>query len=191
MPRGAVLYARTADDRHRAGLRPHHQRHRRGDDRLVRHRDALLRHAEGASRACRTRRTSRTASSPTRSPRMRPISPRAIRARSCATTRLSKARFEFRWEDQFNLGLDPDTAKDFHDETLPQGRDEVRALLLDVRTALLLHEDHAGRARLRGQAGRQRRAGAVQRACRKRRWSSCRRAARSTARPRRRSPSSQ
>jgi len=33
---------------------------------------------------------------------------------------LSKARFEFRWADQFNLGLDPDTAKDFHDETLPQ-----------------------------------------------------------------------
>jgi phosphomethylpyrimidine synthase len=33
---------------------------------------------------------------------------------------LSKARFEFRWEDQFNLGLDPDTAKEFHDETLPQ-----------------------------------------------------------------------
>jgi len=33
---------------------------------------------------------------------------------------LSKARFEFRWEDQFNLGLDPDTAKEFHDETLPK-----------------------------------------------------------------------
>ena len=33
---------------------------------------------------------------------------------------LSKARFEFRWEDQFNLGLDPVTARDFHDETLPQ-----------------------------------------------------------------------
>jgi len=33
---------------------------------------------------------------------------------------LSKARFEFRWQDQFNLGLDPDTAKEFHDETLPQ-----------------------------------------------------------------------
>jgi phosphomethylpyrimidine synthase len=32
---------------------------------------------------------------------------------------LSKARFEFRWEDQFNLALDPDTAKEFHDETLP------------------------------------------------------------------------
>jgi len=33
---------------------------------------------------------------------------------------LSKARFEFRWEDQFNLGLDPEKAKQFHDETLPQ-----------------------------------------------------------------------
>ena len=33
---------------------------------------------------------------------------------------LSKARFEFRWEDQFNLGLDPITAREFHDETLPQ-----------------------------------------------------------------------
>src|SRR5438874_5581821 len=32
---------------------------------------------------------------------------------------LSKARFEFRWEDQFNLALDPETARDFHDETLP------------------------------------------------------------------------
>ena len=32
---------------------------------------------------------------------------------------MSKARFEFRWEDQFNLSLDPDTAKEFHDETLP------------------------------------------------------------------------
>ncbi|MFI0347918.1 MAG: phosphomethylpyrimidine synthase ThiC [Chthoniobacterales bacterium] len=33
---------------------------------------------------------------------------------------ISKARFEFRWEDQFNLGLDPITAREFHDETLPQ-----------------------------------------------------------------------
>ncbi|WP_318496285.1 phosphomethylpyrimidine synthase ThiC [Photobacterium leiognathi] len=33
---------------------------------------------------------------------------------------LSKARFEFRWEDQFNLGLDPETARAYHDETLPQ-----------------------------------------------------------------------
>ncbi len=33
---------------------------------------------------------------------------------------LSKARFEFRWEDQFNLSLDPDTAREYHDETLPK-----------------------------------------------------------------------
>lgn len=33
---------------------------------------------------------------------------------------LSKARFEFRWQDQFNLGLDPDTARAYHDETLPK-----------------------------------------------------------------------
>ena len=33
---------------------------------------------------------------------------------------LSKARFEFRWEDQFNLGLDPERAREFHDQTLPQ-----------------------------------------------------------------------
>ena len=33
---------------------------------------------------------------------------------------LSKARFEFRWEDQFNLALDPDTAREYHDETLPK-----------------------------------------------------------------------
>jgi phosphomethylpyrimidine synthase len=38
---------------------------------------------------------------------------------------LSKARFEFRWEDQFNLSLDPETAKDFHDETLPQNAAKV------------------------------------------------------------------
>ena len=68
---------------------------------------------------------------------------------------VSKARFEFRWDDQFNLGLDPDTAKDFHDETLPKDSHEGGALLLDVRPALLLDEDHAGRARLRreGHAG--------------------------------------
>ncbi|OLO03133.1 phosphomethylpyrimidine synthase ThiC [Salinicola socius] len=38
---------------------------------------------------------------------------------------LSKARFEFRWEDQFNLGLDPDTARAYHDETLPKDAAKV------------------------------------------------------------------
>ena len=62
---------------------------------------------------------------------------------------LSKARFEFRWEDQFNLALDPETAREFHDETLPADGAQSRALLLDVRPAFLLDEDHAGRARVR------------------------------------------
>jgi phosphomethylpyrimidine synthase len=38
---------------------------------------------------------------------------------------LSRARFEFRWQDQFNLGLDPDTARSFHDETLPKDAHKV------------------------------------------------------------------
>ncbi len=38
---------------------------------------------------------------------------------------LSQARFEFRWTDQFNLGLDPETARDFHDETLPKDAAKV------------------------------------------------------------------
>ncbi len=38
---------------------------------------------------------------------------------------ISKARFEFRWEDQFNIGFDPDTARAFHDETLPQPKAKV------------------------------------------------------------------
>ena len=38
---------------------------------------------------------------------------------------LSRARFEFRWEDQFNLSLDPDTARDFHDQTLPKDAHKV------------------------------------------------------------------
>ena len=38
---------------------------------------------------------------------------------------LSKARFEFRWEDQFNLGLDPERAREFHDETMPKQAHKV------------------------------------------------------------------
>src|SRR5205085_11937262 len=38
---------------------------------------------------------------------------------------LSRARFDFRWMDQFNLGLDPDTAKLYHDETLPKEAHKV------------------------------------------------------------------
>ena len=38
---------------------------------------------------------------------------------------VSRARFDFRWQDQFNLSLDPDTARDFHDETLPKDAHKV------------------------------------------------------------------
>jgi phosphomethylpyrimidine synthase len=38
---------------------------------------------------------------------------------------MSKARFEFRWEDQFNLAIDPDTARAYHDETLPKDSAKV------------------------------------------------------------------
>jgi phosphomethylpyrimidine synthase len=38
---------------------------------------------------------------------------------------LSRARFEFRWQDQFNLGLDPETAQAYHDETLPKEAHKV------------------------------------------------------------------
>jgi phosphomethylpyrimidine synthase len=72
---------------------------------------------------------------------------------------LSKARFEFRWEDQFNLSLDPDTAREFHDETLPQDGAKVAhfcsmcgphfcsmKITQDVRdyaASLGVNEDHA------------------------------------------------
>ena len=71
---------------------------------------------------------------------------------------LSRARFDFRWEDQFNLSLDPETARSFHDETLPAAGRQGRALLLDVRPALLLDEDHPGRAAVcpRARGGRRR-----------------------------------
>jgi len=38
---------------------------------------------------------------------------------------MSKARFEFRWEDQFNLGLDPERAREYHDETMPKQAHKV------------------------------------------------------------------
>ena len=68
---------------------------------------------------------------------------------------LSRARFDFRWEDQFNLSLDPDTAREYHDETLPEGGAQGRAFLLDVRPEVLLDEDHAVGFHLRTAQGRE------------------------------------
>ena len=74
---------------------------------------------------------------------------------------LSKARFEFRWEDQFNLGLDPGQGARIPRRDAAAAWRQARALLLDVRPALLLDEDHAGRARLCGEAGLRARADAL------------------------------
>ena len=67
---------------------------------------------------------------------------------------ISRARFEFRWVDQFNLGLDPDTRARLPRRDAAQGSPQGGALLLHVRPEILLDEDHAGRARLCGDAER-------------------------------------
>ena len=54
---------------------------------------------------------------------------------------LSKARFEFRWEDQFNLSLDPPKAREFHDQTLPNDNAKTAHFLLDVRSPFLFNEN--------------------------------------------------
>ena len=116
---GALLHARAADHRHRAGLRPHHLRNRSRHDRLVRLRHALLRHAQGTPRPAESDDvregviTYKIAAHAADLAKGHP----AAQERDNA---ISKARFEFRWEDQFNLGLDPDKAREYHDETLPQ-----------------------------------------------------------------------
>ncbi len=65
---------------------------------------------------------------------------------------ISKARFEFRWEDQFNLSLDPETAREFHDETLPQEGAKA-AHFCSMCGHILFDEDHAGCTRLRRAEG--------------------------------------
>ena len=52
--------------------------------------------------------------------RTRPTWPRVTRRREARDDAVSRARFDFRWADQFNLSLDPDTARSFHDETMPK-----------------------------------------------------------------------
>ena len=98
LPRGAVLHAGAAHHRRRARLRPHHHRHRRGDDRLVRHRHALLRDAQGAPRPARPR--GRQAGGdrlqdrrPRRRPRQGPsVGPRSGTTRSAAPASSSAGR---------------------------------------------------------------------------------------------------
>jgi len=101
------------------GYGPHHQRHWRGDDWLVWLRDALLRHAQGTPRLP----DKKDVKDGVIAYKIAPTPPNLAKGHPGAQYRdnaLSKARFEFRWEDQFNLSLDPVTAREFHDETLPQ-----------------------------------------------------------------------
>ena len=65
---------------------------------------------------------------------------------------ISKARFEFRWEDQFNLVARSRNRARVPRRNASAGRREDRALLFHVRPALLLHEDHGGRAQVRRRA---------------------------------------
>ena len=113
-----------ADHRHRAGLRPHHLRHRRRHDRLVRLRHALLRDAEGASRPAQPqRRQGRRHHLQDRGARLR--SRQGPPGRATARRRALPRAVRLPLEDQFNLGLDPETAKSFHDETLPKEAHKV------------------------------------------------------------------
>ena len=61
---------------------------------------------------------------------------------------LSKARFEFRWEDQFNLSLDPDTAKLFHDETLPAAGAKLAHFCSMCGPPFLFHGDYPTTSRV-------------------------------------------
>ena len=72
---------------------------------------------------------------------------------------LSKARFEFRWEDQFNLSLDPEKARSLPRRHAAAGIGQERAFLLDVRPAFLQHEDHGRRAQIRRRTRPRRRRG--------------------------------
>ena len=151
--RGAVLYFRPARHRHRAGLRPHHVGHRRGDDRLVRHGHALLRHAEGASRAAQPRRRQGGRDRlQNRRARRRPRqgSPGRAGARRRAVARALR----------FPLGgpVQP-LARSRHRALIPrrdaaEGSAQARAFLLDVRAEILLDGDHPAGARPRGRAWR-------------------------------------
>ena len=151
--RGAVLHAGAAHHRHRAGLRPHHLRHRRRHDRLVRHRHALLRHAQGAPGPAQPRRRQGGRHHlPHRRPRGRP--------RQGPPGGAAARRRDLPGALRLPLGgpVQP-LARPRHGAQLPrrdaaQGGPQGRPLLLHVRPQVLLHEDHPGRARLRGQAER-------------------------------------
>ena len=119
LPRSAVLRSRPARHRHRARLRPHHQFHRRGFGRSSGRGDACATSRPKSISVCPTKTMCVRASSPIKSPRTPPILRVVAPARATATMRFRAARFNFEWEKQFALSLDPETARSMHDEELP------------------------------------------------------------------------
>ncbi|EWS55958.1 hypothetical protein X551_01196 [Methylibium sp. T29] len=162
LPRGAVLHAGAADDRHRARLRPHRQRHRRGHDRLVRHRDAVLRDAQGTPGSARPRGREaghRRLQDRRARGRRRQGSPR----RPCPRRRAVQGALRVPLDGPVQPFAGPRHRTRLPRRDPAQGRQQGGALLLDVRAEVLLDEDHPGGARLRRAARRQRGAGAGRR----------------------------
>jgi hypothetical protein len=93
---------------------------------------------------CPTARTSRTASSPTRSRRTPRTWPRGTRARPRATMRFRGRALPSAGRISSTCRSIPDTARQFHDETLPAASGQRRPFLLHVRPAVLFHAHHPG-----------------------------------------------
>ncbi|MNM95420.1 hypothetical protein D3C81_1078630 [compost metagenome] len=143
--RGAVLHPRPTDHRHRAGLRPHHLGHWCGDDRLVRLRHALLRHAEGApGPAEQGRRQDRHHHLQDRRACRRPCQgpPGRANSRQCVVQGALRVPLGRPVQPGPGPGHCPCLPRRDPAEGIGQGR----ALLLDVRAEVLLDEDHPGSA---------------------------------------------
>ena len=148
MRRGAVLHARAADDRYRAGLRPHHVRHRRGDDRLVRHARCFATSRRRSISACPNRDDVKTGVITYQiAAHAADLAKGHPGARSCATTRCRARGSISAGRISSISSLDPDTARALPRRDPAEGRAQGRAFLLDVRAEILLDEDHAGFAR--------------------------------------------
>jgi phosphomethylpyrimidine synthase len=132
VPRGAVLQRGAAGDRRGAGLRPHHVGDRRGHDRLVRNRDVVLRDAQGAPGAAQSQDVKDGVIAYKIAAHAADLA-KGHPGRRSATTRCRKARFEFRWQDQFNLSLDPDTGARVPRRDVAGAGRQGRAFLFDVR----------------------------------------------------------
>ena len=138
--------------RHRARLRPLHLRHRRRHDRLVRHGDALLRHPQGAPRLAQPRRREgRHHHLQDCRPRRRPGQGPSRRAHPRQRPVQGPVRVSLGGPVQSRPGSRHRSRLPRRD--LAQGGPEGRPLLLHVRAALLLDENHPGRAGLRQEQG--------------------------------------